>query len=53
MSEEKLGKIEWKRKSGVPLTTNDSPATIEYCESLGYEKGKHTKTKKQKDDNRD
>ncbi len=28
--------IKWKRPSGSTIETNDSQATIEQCESLGY-----------------
>lgn len=28
--------IKWKRPSGIPLETDDSKATIEYLESLGF-----------------
>lgn len=35
MNKEKT--IQWKRPSGNELITNDSKATVEYLESLGFE----------------
>lgn len=31
--------INWTKPSGLEVTTNDEKATIEYCESLGWERG--------------
>lgn len=30
--------IKWQRPSGIPLETDDSKATVEYLESLGFER---------------
>jgi hypothetical protein len=30
--------IKWLRPSGTEIETNDRDVTIEYCESLGFEK---------------
>jgi len=30
--------MKWKKPSGLEIETNDEKATIEYCESLGWEK---------------
>ena len=32
------GFVEWIKPSGVVIETNDMPETIEYCESLGWER---------------
>ena len=45
---ENLGAIKWKKPNGNEIETNDRPATVKYCESLGWEKGKHTKAKQEK-----
>jgi len=31
-------KIKWMRPSGREIETNDEEATIEYCESMGWER---------------
>lgn len=34
------GVINWNRPSGTSLQTNDSRETVEYCESLNWERAK-------------
>lgn len=35
--------IKWKKPSGLEIETNDEPATVEYCESLGWKRSKGRK----------
>ena len=35
---DKLGKVLWKKPSGMEMETNDRKETVEYCESLGWER---------------
>lgn len=35
--------MKWKRPSGSEIETNDEPATIEHCKSLGWEEAKEAK----------
>ena len=32
--------IEWIKPNGNKITTNEEKATVEYCESLGWERAK-------------
>ena len=32
--------MKWTKPSGLKIETNDEPATIAYCESLGWKKAK-------------
>lgn len=34
-----MADISWTKPSGLEIVTNDMPATVEYCESLGWERG--------------
>ena len=33
-----MSPITWTKPSGLEITTNDEPATVAYCESLGWER---------------
>ena len=37
--------MRWKKPSGLEIETNDDKETVEYCESLGWERVKETKKK--------
>jgi len=48
--------IKWVKPSGQEIETNDKEETIEYCESLGWERAKKKpgpKPKVKTDDSRD
>jgi len=40
-----MNKITWIRPSKVDLVTNDLPATIKYCENLGFKRKSSRKPK--------
>lgn len=44
MSDSKM--IKWKKPNGNEIETNDLPATVKHCESLGW---KASKSKKKSD----
>ncbi len=35
---DELGKVLWRKPSGMEMETNDRKETVEYCESLGWER---------------
>ena len=41
-----MADISWIKPSGLEIVTNDEKATVEYCESLGWERAKAEKKPK-------
>ena len=39
--------MKWIKTNGNEIETNDEPATIEYCESLGWKEAGKSKAKKE------
>lgn len=33
-----MGTIAWEKPTGIEMETNDLPATVKYCEGLGWER---------------
>lgn len=42
--------IKWTKPSGMKVETNDKPATVAHCESLGWKKNNGKKPKEKEDD---